>query len=117
MFDANARYLKKGTLFFARKQDDLLYCEMLDDEHRNPRIKILTSYINNNGYKGHIYKDHNLNWGFSTFAGYVKDDSLCSFISEGDRSKAAEILMKVEAFKLAQENGDLAEILLPLEKS
>ena len=94
MFDANARHLKKGTMFFARKDVDLLYCKMLESDHKNPRIKILTSYENDKGYKGHIYRDdwHNPTWGFAVFSGYVEDGELRSFINEEEKAKAKSIL-------------------------
>ena len=41
MFDANARYLPKGTRFIAG--DNLLLCEMMEDSNRKPIVKIHTA--------------------------------------------------------------------------
>jgi len=56
IFDANMRYLSKGTKFTARvfnigredrlaklgvKWNDLIVCEMVDETHDEPRVKLI----------------------------------------------------------------------------
>lgn len=98
MFDANARHLKKGTLFFAERGGDLLYCEMLDKCHKNPKIKVITSHKNDDNYNGLTYKADitNYKWFFAIFAGYVDEKGeLQSFINQDDKEKAVAILGRI----------------------
>lgn len=88
MFDANARYLEKGTLFFASCEDDLYYCEMLEDDHDDPKIKIVTSY---KAVKPFVYKGGS-DWTSIVFEGYYEDGELLSFISPTEKNKAIKIL-------------------------
>jgi len=92
MFDANARYLEKGTLFFASCEDDLWYCEMLEDDHEDPKVKIITSY---KGVKPFLYKSGS-DWTSIVFEGYYEDGVLLlSFIDPDEKDKAIKILERL----------------------
>ena len=95
MFDANARYLDKGTLFFASRSGDLLLCEMLEQESENPRIQIITSYQN---IKGSVYTWVRCGDPLSVFEGYLDDGVLRSFICPKEKQRARVILDRVGGY-------------------
>lgn len=93
MFDANARYLEKGTMFFASHEDDLYYCEMLSNDHVDPSIKIITSF---KGTEPFIYKSVE-DLSLIVFEGYYEDGKLLSFVFDDQLTKAKSILLKVKS--------------------
>lgn len=90
MFDANARYLDKGTMFFASNEDDLYYCEMLEEDHMDPSIKIIASF---KGTEPFLYKCVE-DWSLVVFEGYYEDGKLLSFVFDEQLTKAKTILLR-----------------------
>jgi len=97
MFDANARYLRKGTMFFAKRGEDLLYCEMLDDDNKNPPVKVIATFQGKK-WEGKIIKekDDGIDWFFMPYQGHFKDGILHDFIHEKERVKASAIIKRLK---------------------